>query len=250
MEVYIKHLTRLKGKAKGTSMETLNPDLTADDFFEVYKLLVKTELLENKKSVAGSEILERFMQDLMIFLNENIEYQVEEDSMFVESCHDYYNNTIIRTPQSMVEFLDLKDVYEKVQSRAGGGSHQRVSSGLINIRTTSEGQLCGVNVFVQRVPEAAELCGDSNGRIALEVNHEDYFKNQQIFSIDLDSVYDTPNGTPVYKLATVDAERRNLFQLVVFLKFIDGTESEAFTSKPFLMRSRKPGSRSSSFEMS
>ena len=47
-------------------METLNPGLTADDFFEVYKLLVKTELLENKKSVAGSEIRERFMQDLMI----------------------------------------------------------------------------------------------------------------------------------------------------------------------------------------
>ena len=111
-------------------------------------------------------------------LNENIEYQVEEDSMFPEPCQDYYNTTVIRTPQSMVEFLDLKDVYEKVQSRAGGGSHQRVSSGLINIKTTSEGQLCGVNVFVQRVPEAAELCGDTNGRIALEVNHEDYFKNQ------------------------------------------------------------------------
>jgi hypothetical protein len=46
-------------------MEALIPALTSDDFFEVYKLLVKTELLENTKSPAGSEILERFMQDLM-----------------------------------------------------------------------------------------------------------------------------------------------------------------------------------------
>ena len=63
-------------------------------------------------------------------------------------------------------------------------------------------------------------------------------------------MYDTPNGTPVYKLATVDAERRNPFHLIVFLKFIDGTESGPFLSKPFLIRSRKPGSRSNSFEIS
>ena len=112
-------------------------------------------------------------------MDENIESQIkEEDCMFPEPCHDHCNNTINKTPQSMVEFLDLKDVYEKVQSRAGGGSHQRVSSGLINIRATSEGQLCGMNVFVQRMPEAAALCGDTNGRILLEVNHEDYFQNQ------------------------------------------------------------------------
>jgi hypothetical protein len=46
-------------------MEKLIPGLTADDFFEVYKLLVKTELLENKTCFSGSEILERFTQDLM-----------------------------------------------------------------------------------------------------------------------------------------------------------------------------------------
>ena len=55
----------LKDKVDRSSMEALIPALTSDDFFEVYKLLVKTELLENTKSPAGSEILERFMQDLM-----------------------------------------------------------------------------------------------------------------------------------------------------------------------------------------
>ncbi|CAB4006422.1 Hypothetical predicted protein [Paramuricea clavata] len=233
-------------------MENFIPGLTPQDFFEVYKVLVKTELLENKSLVSGSEILERFTQDLMIFLDESPEYQIKgEDSIFPEPCsEDRCNNVINKTPQSMVEFLELKDIYEKVQSRAGGGSHQRVASGLINIKATSEGQLCGMNVFVQRMPEAAALCGDVNGRIPLEVNHEDYFKNQQLFSVDLDSVYNTPNGTPVYKLATVDAERRNLFQLIVSLKLIDGTESGPFMSKPFLIRSRKPGSRSNSFEIS
>jgi hypothetical protein len=115
-----------------------------------------------------------------LVLDESPEYQIkEEDSIFPEPCsEDRCNNIINKTPQSMVEFLELKDIYEKVQSRAGGGSHQRVASGLINIKATSEGQLCGMNVFVQRMPEAAALCGDVNGRIPLEVNHEDYFKNQ------------------------------------------------------------------------
>ncbi|CAB4030191.1 Hypothetical predicted protein, partial [Paramuricea clavata] len=47
-------------------MENFIPGLTPQDFFEVYKVLVKTELLENKSLVSGSEILERFTQDLMI----------------------------------------------------------------------------------------------------------------------------------------------------------------------------------------
>lgn len=92
------------------------------------------------------------------------------------SCHNTLHQAVTTT--SMVEFPDLKEIYEKVQSRAGGGSHQRVACGTINIKATSEGQLCDMNVFVQRMPEAAALCGDVNGRIPLEVNHEDYFQNQ------------------------------------------------------------------------
>ena len=112
-------------------------------------------------------------------MDESPENQIkEEDTIFPECWEDRYNTVVNKTPQAVVEFLDLKDIYEKFQSRAGGGSHQRISSGLINIRTTSEGQLCHVNVFVQRMPEAAELCGDMNGRIPLDVIHEGYFKNQ------------------------------------------------------------------------
>jgi hypothetical protein len=100
------------------------------------------------------------------------------DSIFPEACVEHCNTVVNNTPQPMVEFIDLKDIYEKFQSRAGGGSHQRISSGLINIKATSQGQLCGMNVFVQRMPEAATLCGDINGRILLRVNHERYFQNQ------------------------------------------------------------------------
>ena len=110
--------------------------------------------------------------------DETTEYEIKEDSMLPEPCGNYCNSIINRTPQCTVEFVDLKEIYEKVQSRAGGGSHQRVSSGIINIKATSQGQLCAINVFVERMPEAATLCGDTNGRVLLEVNHEDYFQNQ------------------------------------------------------------------------
>lgn len=110
--------------------------------------------------------------------DEITENEIKEDSIFPEPCGNYCNSIINRTPQCTVEFVDLKQIYEKVQSRAGGGSHQRVSSGIINIKATSQGQLCAINVFVERMPEAATLCGDTNGRVLLEVNHEDYFGNQ------------------------------------------------------------------------
>ena len=230
-------------------MENLIPELNLQDFFEVYKLLVKTELLENIALVSESLILERFTQDLMSYVDESSDSQNEDKDIFPKTCKDPYNNIISQAPQVVVEFMDLKGIYKKFQSRAGGGSRQRITSGLINIRTTSEGQLCDMNVFVQRTPEAAALCGDVNGRIPLDVNHEGYFQNQQYFLVDLDSVYDTPDGTPVYKLATVEAERRNVFHLVVFLRFVDGTESGPFISKPFLLQSKKTGNRSNSFDM-
>ncbi len=47
-------------------MEKRTSGLTRQDFLEVNKLLVKTELLENKTLISESEILERFTQDLMI----------------------------------------------------------------------------------------------------------------------------------------------------------------------------------------
>ena len=63
--------------------------------------------------------------------------------------------------------------------------------------------------------------------------------SQQHLSVDLDSVYMSGKGTPVYKLSTVDADRRNRFRLIVSLLFIHGDRSQSFASPTFLLRSRR-----------
>lgn len=62
---------------------------------------------------------------------------------------------------------------------------------------------------------------------------------QYYFSVNLDSVYDGPVA-PVYQLAKVEMDKRNIFQLLVELSFHNGLEEETqqFYSKPFMMRSR------------
>ena len=59
--------------------------------------------------------------------------------------------------------------------------------------------------------------------------------------MDLDSVYDG-HVAPVYELAKVEMDKRNLFQLLVQLYFPGGNRGEEeiqqFYSKPFLMRSK------------
>ena len=65
------------------------------------------------------------------------------------------------------------------------------------------------------------------------------FVLQQYFSVDLDSIYLAQDGTPVYKLSTVDSERRNRFHLAIVLVFIDGSRSKTIYSQPFLLRSKK-----------
>lgn len=62
---------------------------------------------------------------------------------------------------------------------------------------------------------------------------------QQLFSVNLDSIYDGPI-CPVYELAKVEMDKRNLFQLLVELSFPNGVEEETqqFYSKTFLMKSK------------
>ena len=62
---------------------------------------------------------------------------------------------------------------------------------------------------------------------------------QYFFSVNLDSVNDGPYG-PVYNLAKVEADKRNLFQLLVELSFHNGLEEETqqFYSQPFLIRTK------------
>ena len=74
---------------------------------------------------------------------------------------------------------------------------------------------------------------------------EKQFSSQYFFTVDLESVYEshTKPGVPVYKLSTVDSERRNKFRLVVVVVLIDNARSKEFVSRPFLLRSRTSASK-------
>ena len=74
-----------------------------------------------------------------------------------------------------VRFVDLKEVYEKSQSRSGGVAKQRVDDGLVHMEAQSPvGQILGIKVWVLREPQAAELHRDRNGPVELPVNHGEH----------------------------------------------------------------------------
>lgn len=141
-----------------------------------------------------------------------------------------------------VNFPDIKPVYLKIQSRANRLSRQRVESGKIKIRVVSLGpQVLTIEAYVERTPDAAMLFGDRCGRVRLKPQPGKYYPpNQQYFTVDLDSIYESPTnqGVPVYKLSTVDSERRNKFRLVVVVVLIGDVRSSEFISRPFRLRSR------------
>ncbi|CAH3131630.1 unnamed protein product, partial [Porites lobata] len=143
-------------------------------------------------------------------------------------------------PKVKVHFLGLKKEYEKVQSRVNRQSRQRLADGKVRIMIKTEAQIEHIGVYVERIPMAAALSGDVTGRVPLNVKLGAQMINKQFLSVDLDSVYMSSQGTPVYKLSTVDADRRNRFRLIVTVLFIDGEGSRSFASPPFLLRSRRP----------
>lgn len=57
------------------------------------------------------------------------------------------------------------------------------------------------------------------------------------FSVDLDSVYKTPEGEMVYSLERVEMETRNIWHLVIIVELIDGLQGK-FLSKGFRIRTR------------
>ncbi|XP_048583396.1 uncharacterized protein LOC116619128 isoform X2 [Nematostella vectensis] len=140
-----------------------------------------------------------------------------------------------------IEFLDMDGrVFEKQQSRKGKVARQTIKEGKIRVLVTSEREVQGMKVWVRRQPKAAEQCGDTNGETELEtpqcIRHAE--RNQWLFVVDLDSVY---NGRerPVYKLAQVETNERNLFELLAHVIFTDHGVSEKVVSKPFLVRTKK-----------
>ncbi|EDO45539.1 predicted protein [Nematostella vectensis] len=144
-----------------------------------------------------------------------------------------------------VHFLNLRSVYEKVQCRKNKHSKQRITQAIVDMMVTYSAQIQRLEVYVERIPEAAKLCGDHNGQVPLKPRMdnimltEDY-QSHQYFSVDLDSIYESAaTGCPVYKLSTVDSDRRNRFRLVVYIVYLDGTRSNPTYSLSFLLRSKR-----------
>ena len=69
-------------------------------------------------------------------------------------------------------FFNVQKCYEKVQCRKNKKSKQRVQGATINLRVTTDAPISRVEVFVERLPKAAVLCGDSNGRVPLKTKLE------------------------------------------------------------------------------
>lgn len=70
-----------------------------------------------------------------------------------------------------VVFFNVQKCYEKVQCRKNKKSKQRVQGATINMRVTTDIP-SKVEVYVERLPKAAVLCGDSNGRVPLKPKME------------------------------------------------------------------------------
>jgi len=67
-----------------------------------------------------------------------------------------------------VYFLNLRNVYEKVQCRKNKHSKQRVTGAVIDMMVTYCAQIQHIEVYAERLPEAAKLCGDHNGQVPLK----------------------------------------------------------------------------------
>lgn len=186
-------------------------------------------------------------QEDMLVRPQCIKEDEDEDDAVVPIRNTYFKPLFItREVEVKVHFLGLKKEYEKVQSRINRKSRQRLTDGKVRIMVTADAQIGNIEVQVERTPMATTLCGDVTGKVPLKVKMGSQNVNKQYLSVDLDSVYMSEKGTPVYKLSTVDAERRNQFRLVVTVQFIDGARSRSFVSPSFLLRSRRPERKSSS----
>ena len=75
-------------------------------------------------------------------------------------------------PREEVVFFNVQKCYEKVQCRKNKKSKQRVQGATINLRVTTDAPIAKVEVYVERLPKAAVLCGDSNGRVPLKLKME------------------------------------------------------------------------------
>lgn len=71
-----------------------------------------------------------------------------------------------------VRFQNLKPFYEKVQCRKNKHSKQRLSGATVNMVAIMDAQIQHIEVYVERCPKAAVLCGDQNGQVPLKPKME------------------------------------------------------------------------------
>lgn len=77
----------------------------------------------------------------------------------------------------------------------------------------------------------------STGPMELKVIYEKCGVQSIHFSVELDSVYRTPEGEMVYSLERVEMETRNIWQLLIIVELIDSFQGK-FLSKEFRIRTR------------
>lgn len=225
----------------------------------------KSELGSLESLTTGAEIdVSKLNSILNFFMSQNLPWKVDipnEEVKPVDSgsktepqsptscCLSLFNDLELgEEPGTVlhitVTFPDLKELYFKTQSRVGRHSRQRVVKGKVKVCVATGGhQVQTIEVYVERTPDAAHLVGDRCGRVYLKPQPGQYFSSKYYFTVDLDSVYESPrkHGVPVYKLSTVDSERRNNFRLVVVVILIGDTRSKEFISPPFRLRSKTNG---------
>ena len=67
------------------------------------------------------------------------------------------------SPNIQILMLDLKDEYNKVQTRSQGTTRMRVARGEVNGMVRTTGEIKSIKAFVQRTPEAAKEVNDTTG---------------------------------------------------------------------------------------
>lgn len=148
-------------------------------------------------------------------------------------------------PDLEVKFCDLEDrVFEKQQSRKDKKARQRIINGKVKFLVRSERPIKKVKAWVRREENAAKLEKDANGMVEIETDFLRKVKESghiyQEYQVDLDSVYKMEGSErPVYKLAKVHTQERNLFELLVQVVFGDSEASEKIKSKPFLIKTKR-----------
>lgn len=80
-----------------------------------------------------------------------------------------------------VDFINLRDVYEKAQSRVNRKSRQRIIKGKVDMVVTFEAQIQDIAVMVEKIPEARGLANDRCGQVALKVKFEKLELNKVSF---------------------------------------------------------------------